>query len=215
MMDAFQKQYLDPTGQPQARSILIVEDDERLMQRLARAMEARGFQVMTAGLVFEGLAQLQLNAPKYAVVDLRFDDGCGLDVVEALMQQRPDARGIILTGYGNIATAVKALNSAPSTILRNLWMRMTLSPRCRRHWAAKLRRHSAPCRQPMCACSISSKFMRLAGETFRRPRAASICIGEHCNGFLADGLGERPQPEKPGLDRPIAALPRPLIAWGA
>jgi two-component system response regulator RegA len=108
MMDAFQKQYLDPTGQPQARSILIVEDDERLMQRLARAMEARGFQVMTAGLVFEGLAQLQLNAPKYAVVDLRFDDGCGLDVVEAVMQQRPDARGIILTGYGNIATAVKA-----------------------------------------------------------------------------------------------------------
>jgi two-component system response regulator RegA len=98
MMDAFQKQYLDPTGQPQARSILIVEDDERLMQRLARAMEARGFQVMTAGLVFEGLAQLQLNAPKYAVVDLRFDDGCGLDVVEAVMQQRPDARGIILTG---------------------------------------------------------------------------------------------------------------------
>jgi two-component system response regulator RegA len=61
-----------------------------------------------SGLVFEGLAQLQLNAPKYAVVDLRFDDGCGLDVVEAVMQQRPDARGIILTGYGNIATAVKA-----------------------------------------------------------------------------------------------------------
>jgi two-component system response regulator RegA len=70
---------------------LIVEDDERLMQRLAQAMEARGFQVMTAGSVFEGLAHLQLNAPKYAVVDLQFDDGCGLDVVQALAQQGPDA----------------------------------------------------------------------------------------------------------------------------
>jgi two-component system, response regulator RegA len=108
MMDAFQKQCLAPTGQPQARSMLIVEDDERLKERLARAMEARGFQVMIAGSVFEGLAQIQLSAPKYAVVDLRFEDGCGLDVVAALMQQRPDARAVILTGYGNIATAVKA-----------------------------------------------------------------------------------------------------------
>jgi len=55
------------------------------------------------------LAQIQLCAPAYAVVDMRFDDGCGLDVVAALKQQRPDARAIILTGYGNIATAVKAV----------------------------------------------------------------------------------------------------------
>jgi ActR/RegA family two-component response regulator len=55
MMDTFQKQCLDPIAQPQARSMLIVEDDERLMQRLAQAMDARGFQVMIAGSVFEGL----------------------------------------------------------------------------------------------------------------------------------------------------------------
>jgi two-component system response regulator RegA len=99
MMDAYQWQRLAPTGQPQARSMLIVEDDERLMQRLALAMEARGFQVMIAGSVYDGLAQIQRSTPKYAVVDLRFEDGCGLDVVAALMQQRPDARAIILTGY--------------------------------------------------------------------------------------------------------------------
>jgi two-component system, response regulator RegA len=88
--------------------MLIVEDDERLKEHLARAMAARGFRVRIAGSVFGGLAQIQLSAPKYAVVDLRFEDGCGLDVVATLMQQRPDARAIILTGYGNIATAVKA-----------------------------------------------------------------------------------------------------------
>jgi two-component system response regulator RegA len=75
MTGAFQKQSLDPTREPHARSMLIVEDDERLMQRLAQAMEVRGFQVMIAGSVFEGLAQIQLSTPKYAVVDLRFEDG--------------------------------------------------------------------------------------------------------------------------------------------
>ena len=107
-MDAFQKSTA-PTVQSHLRSMLIAEDDERLLQCLARAMEARGFQVMTAGSVFEALARIQLNAPEYAVVDMRFDDGCGLDVVAALKQQRPDARAIILTGYGNIATAVQAV----------------------------------------------------------------------------------------------------------
>jgi two-component system, response regulator RegA len=108
-MDAIQRQSTIRAGQPRARSMLIVEDDERLMQRLARAMEDRGFQVMIARSVFEALAQIQLSAPEYAVVDMRFDDGCGLDVVAALKQQRPDARAIILTGYGNIATAVQAV----------------------------------------------------------------------------------------------------------
>ena len=92
-----------------ARSVLIVEDDKGLMQCLARAMDARGFKVMIAGSVCDGLAQIQLSAPEYAVVDLRFDDGCGLDVVAALKQLRPDARAIILTGCGNIATAVTAV----------------------------------------------------------------------------------------------------------
>ena len=107
MVDEFQKQFCTPTDQPGAGSVLIVEDDKRLMQCLARVMEARGFKVMTAGSMGDGLAQIQLIAPEYAVVDMRFDDGCGLDIIAALKQQRPDARAINLTGYGNIATAVK------------------------------------------------------------------------------------------------------------
>jgi len=89
--------------------VLIVEDDKQLMQCLARAMEARGFKVTDAGSVYDGLAQIQLSAPDYAVVDMRLGDGCGLDVVAALKQRRPNARAIILTGYGNISTAVRAV----------------------------------------------------------------------------------------------------------
>jgi two-component system response regulator RegA len=91
------------------RSLLIVEDDKSFLQRLARAMEGRGFAVTTAESVADGLTQVEKAAPAFAVVDMRLGDGSGLDVISALKQRRPDARGIILTGYGNIATAVTAV----------------------------------------------------------------------------------------------------------
>jgi two-component system response regulator RegA len=91
------------------RTLLVVEDDKSFQQRLARAMEARGFEVAVADTVSEGLQQVERAAPAYAVVDMRLGDGNGLDVIIALKQRRPDARAIILTGYGNIATAVNAV----------------------------------------------------------------------------------------------------------
>src|SRR5262252_10377767 len=94
---------------PGDRSLLIVEDDKSFLQRLARAMEGRGFTVTTAESVADGLTQLKTTAPAFAVVDMRLEDGNGLDVISALKRRRPDARAIILTGYGNIATAVNAV----------------------------------------------------------------------------------------------------------
>ena len=94
---------------PGDRSLLIVEDDKSFRQRLARAMEGRGFTVTTAESVADGLTQLETTSPAFAVVDMRLEDGNGLDVISALKRRRPDARAIILTGYGNIATAVNAV----------------------------------------------------------------------------------------------------------
>lgn len=91
------------------RSLLLVEDDKPFLTRLARAMESRGFQVDTADSVEEALAKVRVAAPAYAVVDMRLGDGSGLDVVAAIREKREDARAIILTGYGNIATAVTAV----------------------------------------------------------------------------------------------------------
>lgn len=91
------------------RSVLIVEDDKSFLQRLAKALEQRGFEVTTAESVSDGLMQVDRSAPAFAVVDMRLGDGNGLDVISALKKQRPEARGIILTGYGNIATAVTAV----------------------------------------------------------------------------------------------------------
>jgi two-component system, response regulator RegA len=94
---------------PAERSLLIVEDDKSFLQRLARAMEGRGFVVTTAETVAEGLLQVEKAAPAFAVVDMRLGDGNGLDVISAMKKRRPEARAIILTGYGNIATAVNAV----------------------------------------------------------------------------------------------------------
>jgi two-component system, response regulator RegA len=109
MMDTARIQSLASTDRPEDKSALIVEDDNQLMGCLARAMEARGFKVAFAESVVNGLAQVRFSAPEYAVVDMRLSDGCGLEVISALVQKRPDARAIILTGYGSIATAVRAV----------------------------------------------------------------------------------------------------------
>ena len=91
------------------RSLLLVDDDKTFLTRLERAMEKRGFDVRSADTVAGGLAAVAENPPAYAVVDLRLEDGNGLDVVAALHQKRDDARAVVLTGYGNIATAVTAV----------------------------------------------------------------------------------------------------------
>jgi two-component system response regulator RegA len=91
------------------RSLLIVDDDRAFLQRLARAMETRGYEVATADTVAEGLLRVDAAPPAFAVIDMKLADGSGLDVISRLKSKRPDARGIILTGYGNIATAVTAV----------------------------------------------------------------------------------------------------------
>src|SRR5262245_60070456 len=98
-----------PDELPPDRSLILVDDDRAFVQRLAKAMEGRGFEVRTAHSVAEGLALIHAQAPAFAVVDMRLDDGNGLDVVAELAKMRPTARSIVLTGYGNIATAVTAV----------------------------------------------------------------------------------------------------------
>ncbi|NYS25409.1 ActR/PrrA/RegA family redox response regulator transcription factor [Rhodobacteraceae bacterium 2376] len=103
---------MDQTAQPDIGadpSLLLVDDDEIFLRRLARAMEKRGFSVESASSVAAGKAMAMARPPAYAVIDLRLEDGNGLDVVELLREARPDSRIVVLTGYGAIATAVAAV----------------------------------------------------------------------------------------------------------
>lgn len=94
---------------PGEATLVIVEDDKPFLNRLSRAMENRGFEVRAAQSVAEGMQMVNAAPPAYLVVDMRLEDGNGLDVLQELSRLRPQARAVVLTGYGNIATAVTAV----------------------------------------------------------------------------------------------------------
>ena len=94
-----------------ARTLLIFNDDKPFLERLAKAMESRGFEVETADGVAAGIEAARRTSPAFAVLDMRLGDGNGLDIVPVIRQSRQDARIIMLTGYGNIATAVAAVKA--------------------------------------------------------------------------------------------------------
>jgi two-component system response regulator RegA len=97
---------------PADKTLLIVDDDAPFRNRLERAMASRGFEVTAAvGTVAEAMKIARATPPAFAVVDLRLEDGDGLDVVRTLHETRADCRAVMLTGYGNIATAVAAVKS--------------------------------------------------------------------------------------------------------
>ncbi len=93
------------------KSLLLLDDDAPLRTRLGRALEVRGFEPVLAESVTEAINQVRARAPAYAVLDMRLEDGNGLQVVRALQAARPDAKIVMLTGYGNIATAVAAVKA--------------------------------------------------------------------------------------------------------
>ena len=93
------------------KSLLIVDDDNTLRDRLARAMEKKGFQVYQAESVKQGITQAKNTPPAFAVVDLRLNDGNGLEVVKEIQKLRKNSKVVMLTGYGNIPTAVAAIKA--------------------------------------------------------------------------------------------------------
>jgi two-component system response regulator RegA len=121
------------------RSLMVLDDDAPLRTRLGRALEQRGFDTTLVGSVSEALEALKSTPPAFAVLDMRLGDGSGLQVVEAVREARPDARIVMLTGYGNIATAVAAVKSGAidylskpadaDDVARALLLRMDEAPR--------------------------------------------------------------------------------------
>jgi two-component system response regulator RegA len=104
-------------SQAETPTLLIVDDDRPFLQRIGRAMESRGFSVALAETVAQGLAHIRKAPPDYAVVDMRLEDGNGLDVIAVLKEVHPETRAVVLTGYGNIATAVTAVKMGATDYL--------------------------------------------------------------------------------------------------
>ena len=95
----------------QDKSLLIVDDDSPIRDRLARSMEKKGFKVTQAESVKSGIGKARGDKPAFAVIDLRLGDGNGLEVVKEIQKSKKESRIIMLTGYGNIPTAVAAIKA--------------------------------------------------------------------------------------------------------
>ena len=91
--------------------LLIVDDDAPLRGRLTRVMERRGFTVHDAAGVDDARLLIDQHAFTHAVLDMKLEDGTGLSLVSELRSKRPDCRIVMLTGFGNIATAVAAVKA--------------------------------------------------------------------------------------------------------
>ena len=111
MTEGNTKKNLQKIGDFTDKSLLIVDDDNPFRDRLARAMEKKGFRTIQAGSVNEGITKAKNSPPAFAVVDLRLGDGNGLEVVKEIQDIKKDSRIVMLTGYGNIPTAVAAVKA--------------------------------------------------------------------------------------------------------
>lgn len=94
---------------PEDNRLMVLDDNEPFRIRLGRALEKRGFEPILVGSIAEATALVKSNPPAFAVLDMRLEDGSGLDIVALLHEYRPNCRMVMLTGYGNLATAVAAV----------------------------------------------------------------------------------------------------------
>ncbi len=93
------------------KSLLIVDDDLPFRERLTRSMEKKGFQVDSSPSFKDAMVKVSQKTFDYAVVDMRLEDGSGLELLKEVQKLSPETKSLLLTGYGNIATAVAAIKS--------------------------------------------------------------------------------------------------------
>ena len=180
----------------QEKTLLIVDDDKSFATRLSRAMEARGFDVRMAEGVADGLTAIRNHPPAYAVVDMRLEDGNGLDVIALLKSLRPDARAIVLTGYGNIATAVTAVKVGAVDYLA----KPADADEVLAALLAPPNQKAPPPENPMSADRVRwehiQRVYELATAMFRKRRAVSTCIAAPCSAFSPSARRNRVTPAR-------------------
>ena len=164
-------------------TLLIVDDDTAWLNRLERAMERRGYDVHTSETVSGGINLAQKLKPDYAVVDMRLLDGNGMDVIEAIQTVRPDGRVIMLTGYGNIATAVEAVKKGAIDYLAKPADADEIEAALKADPETKAPPPKTRCQQTVCGGSIFNAFMNCVTATCQKRHGGSTCTVAPCSAF--------------------------------
>ena len=163
-------------------ALLLVDDDAPLRRSLQRALERRGFRVFPGESYKEGLNLIHSLKLHYAVIDLRLEDGSGIDLVRRLREIHSKARVVILTGYGNIATAVAAVKAGAIDYLAKPVDADEVIAALLATGAALPPPPQIPCPRTGFAGNIFSACSSSATATCRRRRDGSTCTGAPCSG---------------------------------
>ena len=93
------------------KTLLVVDDDLPFRERLSRSMEKKGYEVNTVESFYLASKIIETKTYDYAIVDMRLGDGSGLELIKKIQNKSPSTKSLLLTGYGNIATAVAAIKT--------------------------------------------------------------------------------------------------------
>ena len=171
------------------KSLLLVDDDNPFRDRLARAMEKKGFEVIQAEGVKKGIDAVRLKKPAFAVVDLRLNDGNGLEVVKEIQSSNENSRIVMLTGYGNIPTAVSAIKQGAIDYMA----KPADADDVEKALLADPNKKADPPENPMSADRVKwehihTVFLNYVIETFQKPQEDLKCIEEHYKEFFLKDL---------------------------
>ena len=161
------------------KSLLIVDDDNPFRERLSRAMEKKGFEVLQAESVKKGIDTVKASKPGFAVVDLRLADGNGLEVVKEIQASNPSSRIIMLTGYGNIPTAVAAIKEGAIDYLAKPADADDVEKALLADPSKKLLLQKIPCLPIELNGSIFTECLSYVIEMSQKPLEDLKCIEEH------------------------------------
>ena len=91
------------------KELILIDDDLPFSNRLSKSMEKKGFNVESFNNINKSIERINKKFFDYAIVDMRLEDGSGLELIKFIKNKNPKTRSLLLTGYGNIATAVAAI----------------------------------------------------------------------------------------------------------
>jgi DNA-binding NtrC family response regulator len=106
---------LEQFASGQGRRILIVDDDEAVLKGLSEYFVRLGYEVVRAPTGQQGLSGFESQEPDVTILDLRLPDIDGMQILEIMRRKR--ALVILLTGYGDIPTAVRAMQLGAENFL--------------------------------------------------------------------------------------------------
>src|ERR1700687_5649204 len=104
-----------------AGRILIIDDEAEIRESLETLLQLEGYTVVVAGTGLEGLAHIGERAFDVVLLDLALPDKNGMEVLSDIRLVHPQQAVIMITAYGTVENAVRAMQSGATNFIQKPW----------------------------------------------------------------------------------------------